>query len=140
MRAKPTVLLVEDDPSQLADYAAKLEGAGCRVLSAVTAEDAISLTQNHRVDIILTDNVLPGMSGLRSISEFAKRSDAPVLVMTSHFSVEVEHDALLLGAKFCLKKPLDFALLGRELRRALAEADAVETPSKPQTPIPDPLM
>ena len=126
MRDKPTALLVEDDPSQLADYTAKLEESGYLVHRAATAEDAIRLAQSHPIDVILTDNVLPGMTGLRAIAEFAKYSPAPVLVMTSHHSAEVEKDAQLLGARCCLRKPLDFALLLRELREA-ADAARVRT-------------
>lgn len=115
---KPTVLLVEDDPAQLSDYTAKLQGSGYRVYAAASAEDGIALAQSRRVDIILTDNVLPGMSGLRSIAEYSKCSQAPVFVMTSNLSADVKKDALMLGAKLCFKKPLDFALLCEEIQKA----------------------
>lgn len=134
-RDKPTVLLVEDDPAQLADYTTMLEGSGYRVRSAASAEDGIALTQSHRVDVILTDNVLPGMTGLRSIAEFAKCSQAPVLVMTSDSSADVEKDALMLGAKGCFKKPLDFVLLRQEIRQAI-DNNAIEPQSKSPPPGP----
>lgn len=132
MKPNPSLLIVEDDPTQLSEYVSKLAAMGHRVTSATNAEEALSLAQRIEFDVILTDNVLPGMTGLRSIPEFAKYSQAPVLVMTSHYSAEVEKDALLLGAKCCLKKPLDFTLLDQELQRALTNGTACETPAKPQ--------
>ena len=115
--AKPTVLLVEDEPILLLDYAAKIKFAGYRVLSASSAELGIYMAQYRHIDVILTDNVLPGMAGLRSIGEYAKYSRAPVLVMTSDYSAEIENDALLLGATCCLRKPLDFSTLLPALAR-----------------------
>lgn len=119
-RIKKTLLLVEDDPAQLAEYTVKLEGLGYLVHGVASAEDGIRLAKHNHVDLILTDNVLPGMTGVRSILEFAKCSKAPVLLMTSHYSKETESDALALGAKCCLKKPLDFGLMAQELQRAVA--------------------
>ena len=118
--SKKVVLLVEDDPLQLAQYGTELESRGFLVCNAASAEDGIRLVKENRIDVILTDNVLPGITGIRSILEFAKISKAPLLLMTSHYSKETEGDALLLGARCCLKKPLDFDLLDRELRKALA--------------------
>lgn len=116
-----TVLLIEDDPRQLVECITQLEKLGYRVQSAASAEDGIRLAQSNPVDVILTDNILPGMTGVRSIAEYAKWSEAPVLLMTSHYSTEVEHDALLLGAKCCLKKPLDFVFLSDQLHKVLAD-------------------
>ena len=135
MRDKPVVLLVEDDPSQLVDYITKLEGSGFLVLSAASAEHGITLAQSHHIDAILTDNILPGMTGLRSIAEFAKHTRAPVFVMTSHYNAEVENDARLLGAKGCLKKPPDFAFLRQELHGTLTDSNDIKTPARPKTDI-----
>lgn len=117
--AKRTVLVVEDDPCQLVDCVGKVLRAGYIVHSASSAEHGIRVAQGRRVDAILTDNVLPGMSGLSSIAAYAACSRAPVLLMTSDWSEEIERDALLLGAKCCLKKPLDFARVRQELVNAV---------------------
>jgi CheY-like chemotaxis protein len=100
------VLLVEDDPSQLDSYRRTLEQLGCAVFAAASAEAGIEFTRSFAVDAILTDNVLTGMTGLRSIAEYAKSTPAPVLIMTSHVSEEIKEDARLLGAKGVFAKPL----------------------------------
>jgi len=116
-----SLLIVEDDPSQLAEYAYRFEELGYQVCHAVSAEEAIVLARTHRFAAILTDNILPGMTGLRSLPELMKCSRAPVFVMTSHHSPESEQDALLLGAKAFLKKPLDFAKLHQDLQKVCRE-------------------
>lgn len=115
MRQRFSVLLVEDDPRQSSDYARRLEEAGCLVRAVASAEEAVSLVQTERFDLILSDNILPGMTGLRAIPELARWTRAPVLIMTSHHSVDGELDAALLGAAAYLKKPVDVAEV---LRRA----------------------
>jgi DNA-binding NtrC family response regulator len=100
------VLLVEDDEAQLDAYRRTLEELGCAVFAAATAEAGIEFARSARVDAILTDNVLTGMTGLRSIAEYAKSTSAPVLIMTTHIDADLRKDARLLGAKGVLAKPL----------------------------------
>jgi two-component system capsular synthesis sensor histidine kinase RcsC len=100
------LLLVEDDPAQLEDYRRMLERLGCAVFAAATAEAGIAFARSVSIDAILTDNVLTGMTGLRSIAEYAKSTDAPVVIMTSHVNADLEKDARLLGAKGVFSKPL----------------------------------
>lgn len=53
-----------------------------------------------------------------SILEHSKFSNAPIFIMTSHYSIEGEKDALLLGASGYLKKPLDFEQLCSAFEKA----------------------
>lgn len=99
------VLLVEDDPAQLEDIRVRLEGMGCRVTPAMSAESALRLAEQGGFDVILTDNVLPGITGLQALPRF-KASGASVALMTSQYNPETEKDALLLGAEAFLRKPL----------------------------------
>ena len=114
------LLIVEDDPVQLEEYRRVLNSKGYVVTCAKSAEEAISLADSNEFDAILTDNVLPGMTGLRAISEFQRRSKAPIALMTSHPSPDLHKDALLLGAAAFFKKPLDFKQVCRELDKAVA--------------------
>lgn len=56
------------------------------------------------------------MTGLRSIPELARWTSAPVLVMSGAGDPGSGKDALLLGARAYLRKPLDFGRLHRELQ------------------------
>lgn len=100
------VLVVEDDQDQLEAALSALRALGCVPAAAGDAEAGLELARGADFDVILTDNVLPGMSGLRSIAEYRKATPAPVLLMTSHYSEDFERDARLLGALRVFAKPL----------------------------------
>jgi DNA-binding response OmpR family regulator len=110
------ILLVEDDAEQLDEYCLVLRVRGYEVTAVQSAEEALKVVENERFDVILTDNVLPGMTGLRAIPELRKRSKAPIVLMTSHPNPDMEKDALLLGAEAFLEKPLDFSELDCRLK------------------------
>ena len=122
--SKPTILIVEDDSTQLADCAAKLDALGYDVDVAMTAEEGIAVVEQKEFDLILTDNLLPGMSGLSSISELRGRSTAPIFLMSSYATVESEKDALGLGARAFFKKPLDFQQVHLQFQDALTDSKA----------------
>jgi DNA-binding NtrC family response regulator len=125
------VLLVEDDPIQKHDYIRILESFGCAVTAAETAENGIELSRSNSFHVILSDNILAGMSGLRSIFEYAKATNAPVLIMTSDFGAEIEKDALLLGAKRVFAKPLAWDAVVSELAGILPSRFDAGPPSTP---------
>lgn len=113
------VLLVEDDPAQLADAWGILEAMGCRVTAAESAEAALRQVERTRFDVILTDNILPGMTGFQALPRL-RASGAPVIVMSSQHGPDTEKDAHLLGAAAFIKKPLAAKELSQLIRQALA--------------------
>ena len=112
------VLLVEDDPAQLADAWGILETLGYRITAAESAEAALRLVEQTRFDVILTDNILPGMTGLQALPRL-RASGAPVIVMSSQYGPDKEKDALLIGAHAFIKKPLVVKNLSQLIRQAL---------------------
>lgn len=81
-----------------------LEGLGCKVTMAENAEGALHCAEQTRFDLILTDNILPGMTGLQSLARL-RASGAPIIVMSSQCGPETEKDAILLGASAFIRKP-----------------------------------
>ena len=112
------VLLVEDDPAQLADAWGILEALGCRITAAESAEAALREVERARFDLILTDNILPGMTGFQALPRL-RASGAPVIVMSSQHGPDTEKDASLLGAAAFIKKPLVVKELSRLIRQTL---------------------
>ena len=116
---KPAILIVDDDPGQLAHCAAKLDALGYDVEIARSAEEGIAASKRKEFDLILTDNLLPGMSGLGSIPELRNQSAAPIFLMSSQATAESEKDAILLGARAYFSKPLDFQEVHLQFQSAL---------------------
>lgn len=114
------ILIIEDDTAQLDKYCLILRGKGYKVTGVLSAEEALKRIENEHFDAILTDNILPGMTGLNAIPELREKSKAPIILMTSQPSPDLEEDALLLGATAFFAKPLDFEQLDSKLKTALA--------------------
>jgi DNA-binding response OmpR family regulator len=86
-RGAETVLLV-DDENGVRKYMRKvLEAHGYRVLDAGDGDDAMELARRHsgRIDLLLTDDVLPGMQGTEVIRQFQElRPGVPAVRMSGY--------------------------------------------------------
>ena len=118
-----TILLVED--ADLVRNLARqvLEGAGYRVLEAANAEAAIDLCERingDRIDLLLTDVIMPGMSGNEmSRVLLAKQPGMPVLYMSGYTDdAIVQHGVLEAGINF-LQKPFTPGALATKVREVL---------------------
>ncbi|PYV63458.1 MAG: sigma-54-dependent Fis family transcriptional regulator [Acidobacteria bacterium] len=82
------------------------EGLGFTCMEASTGEDALALLEEKPAHIILTDLVMPRMSGLEFLERVRKiLPRAEVAVMTGHSSVETAVQAMKLGAYDYISKP-----------------------------------
>lgn len=102
-----TILVVDDDPSTIEVVSQLLRDQGFDVLTATNGTEASVLIQNQHkdIDILLTDAVLPGRSGLELISEMrAIAPEMPVLLMSGYpaefMGGQVRPDIPLLGKPF----------------------------------------
>jgi CheY-like chemotaxis protein/two-component sensor histidine kinase len=111
-----TVLAVDDDSLVLTNTAALLEDLGHHVLSAKSGKDALSVLNAHPdVDLVITDQVMPRMTGLQLRGEIAKlRPELPVLIATGF--AEMPADAVGGGPR--IAKPFT----QRELADAVLDA------------------
>ncbi|HIK40175.1 response regulator [Thermoleptolyngbya sichuanensis A183] len=81
-----TILVVEDTPSEMELMSHYLRESGCTVINAVTAKEAMEKAIQHRPDVIVTDVVMPGMSGFelcRSLKKQPETSKVPIVICTS---------------------------------------------------------
>lgn len=81
-----TILLVEDTPSEQELIATYLQDSGYSIISASNGEEALKKLANHKPDVVLTDLVMPGMSGLelcRSLKKNPETQQLPVIACTS---------------------------------------------------------
>jgi PAS domain S-box-containing protein len=111
------VLLVEDN-LQVRDFAAELlEDLGCEVVTADNAAEALVALTGHDFDVVLSDVVMPGMSGLELARRLAKlKPGLPVLLATGFSQTLAEEDAANIRV---VLKPYDASTLARGIAEAL---------------------
>ncbi|MHB8520017.1 MAG: sigma-54-dependent transcriptional regulator [Limisphaerales bacterium] len=120
MAGNPNILLV-DDEERLRTAAGKvLKGAGYRVVSAASGEEALDLLNQHAVALVISDLRLPGLDGIALLKQIRELWPAVEVVMiTGHGSVEQAVQAMKLGAYDFITKPLDSAALLKATAKAL---------------------
>ena len=87
-----TVLAVDDDSLVLTNTAALLEDLGHRVLSAKSGKEALATLETHPdVDLVITDQIMPRMTGLQLRDELCRRRPGlPVLIATGFAEMPAE--------------------------------------------------
>ena len=122
-RGSETVLLVEDE-SSVRDLANRLlKQQGYRVLEAANGEEALRLAQEtagERIHLLLTDVVLPQMSGKELADQLKTfRPDLKVLYTSGYTDFAVVHHGVLNSGTHFLQKPFSLKTLSQKVREAL---------------------
>ncbi len=120
---KYTVLLVDDDPGQLALLSAQLERSGeFATLSTEDPHEALVMAREEEPDAVLTDLVMPGMSGFELTSALRREFPTmPILVLTGKSQEKDAQRAYEAGANDFTTKPVEPGTLIARLRRAIDE-------------------
>ncbi len=101
------VLIVEDDRALLEVYADVLLEAGFDVAAASSGTGALRALDKDAFDVVLTDVVMPGCTGLDILRAVRERDlDVPVVLVTGNPSVESAVVAVEMGALHYLVKPV----------------------------------
>jgi two-component system response regulator HydG len=118
--AHRAVLVVDDERGIVESLAKIFDREGISVLTAFDGQAALDLLRKHRVAVLLTDVMMPGMSGMDLLK--ATRALAPeteVVLMTAYGTVETAVEAMKEGAYDFVTKPLKRAHVVRIVRNAL---------------------
>ena len=110
---KRKVLIVDDDPAMRESFDVLLQSWGFEVLQAADAREAKELVDRHEPDIVITDVVMPEISGLELLRDLkAGNPQRPVLLITARGSIDMAVEAIKQGARDFLTKPVtDFTKL-----------------------------
>jgi DNA-binding NtrC family response regulator len=104
---KAHLLLIDDDANTLASLARAFRLAGHEATVCDNALRAAELIQNERFDLILSDVVMPGKSGLELLEELKKSGlQTPIVLISGQANIEMAVKATRLGALDFLEKPL----------------------------------
>ncbi len=126
------VLLVEDEPEVRALMRDVLEAAGYQVRAAANGAEALRLAALEAPALLVSDVVMPGMTGPELAAELEKtQPELPVLFVSGYSEQVVIRRGLTLGAaqaarKDYLQKPFPPSALLQKVQRLLAEATKAE--------------
>lgn len=111
--AQPTVMVVEDNTSLLELLRRTLDRAGFRVIVAGNGQEAMSRFLENRIDIVVTDAIMPELDGFELIRILTKMSPGlPIAAISGIGDVKkFEEQAIQSGAKAVLSKPVNRAEL-----------------------------
>jgi DNA-binding response OmpR family regulator len=123
------ILLVDDDALLRRSLAFNLEQAGYRTNTAANAEDALSLAQRDRPDLILLDIGLPGMDGLDALRNFQQQVAIPIIFVTARRREVDQALGLELGADDYITKPFDLNVLLARIKAVLRRAERSTLPA-----------
>jgi two-component system nitrogen regulation response regulator NtrX len=139
---KAHLLLVDDDPNTLASLSRAFRLAGHEATVCDNAGRALELLRTETFDLILSDVVMPGKSGLELLEDLKKNGvKTPIVLISGQANIEMAVRATKLGALDFLEKPLSTEKLlvtvenalrltrledeNRELRRRLGKHELI---------------
>lgn len=116
------ILIIDDDASVRQTLTRVLQRAGFIVSSAEDGKVALKRISSETYHLVYLDIRMPGMDGLEVLQEIRKiKPDLPVILLTAHASLQSALDALRLGAKDYLVKPIDPEVFVAQTRMILEE-------------------
>ena len=123
----PTVLVVDDEPGIVESLQRVFEREGLRALTAGGGGAALDILRREPVSVLLTDLLMPGMSGMDLLK--ASRSVSPeteTILMTAYGTVENAVEAMKQGAYDFVTKPIKRAHVVRAVLKALEKRTLVQ--------------
>jgi two-component system response regulator HydG len=122
-----TILVVDDQNTHRDLSRSALEGAGFVVETAASGPEALEKLRSNAFALVVTDQIMPGMSGLELLREIRDQwSRLPVVIVTAYGTVETAVDAMKAGASDFIPKPFTPEELLLVVRRVLEHQDLVE--------------
>jgi len=122
----PLVLIVDDEKPNLESLGKIFEREGWRVSLAGSGAEALDVLRRERVSAVVTDLMMPGMSGeelLRAVKALSPETE--VVLMTAYGTVETAVAAMKEGAYDFITKPVKRHAIVKSVRRALEKASLV---------------
>jgi len=118
------ILVVDDEPKMRRVLEIMLQKMGAKVLAAENGREALTIFQDHSVDLVITDLRMPEMDGIALLAALrAQESIVPVIVITAHGTIETAVTAMKHGACDYILRPFDIDVLELAVERALNSAE-----------------
>jgi DNA-binding NtrC family response regulator len=133
-----SILVVDDESTTQDTLGAFLEGEGYRVATAGSGREALTRIEAEAFDVIVTDVVMPDLSGLDLLEHSRRLSpEVAVILISGHATVDAAIQALRKGACDYLQKPFVLDELALTVQRLLRHRTAYQEPRlRPPAPVP----
>jgi DNA-binding NtrC family response regulator len=121
----PTVslLIIDDNPGSLDLLSNALAQPGLEILTVSDPEEGLDIAYSRHPQIVLTDLVMPKLSGLEVLDRIMEVDPATdVILMTAHYSSESAVEAIKKGASDYLNKPISLPTLRERVGKLIEEA------------------
>jgi DNA-binding response OmpR family regulator len=123
MTLQKTILVVDDESPLRLSLSLILQKENYHVETAANSKEALDCLQSHEYDLMFLDLNMPGMSGIELLVQVRKQaSHMPVLILTAHAALESAIQAVRLGARDYLIKPVEPVLILTRVAEILAES------------------
>ena len=118
-----TLLLVDDDSSNLSSLVKIFEKMQLNTLAATSGEEAVKILRESIVEIVLTDLMMPGMDGMDLLENVKTLApDTEVIMMTAYATIERAVQAMRQGAYDFVTKPFRRAQIERVVKKSPRKA------------------
>lgn len=114
------ILIVEDEDTLRESLCRVFEREGYEVVAVNSAEPALELFDEGSFDLVITDIILPGITGIELIKRMREAApEQPAIVMTAYASLETAVETLRAGAYDYIVKPIIHEEMKQTVRNAL---------------------
>ena len=118
-----SIVILDDNPGSLELLSTALAQEGVIIHTAARPGEALDLIRQHRPQLVLTDLVMPEMSGLDVLNRVMETAPATdVVLMTAHYTTETAVLAIRSGAADYLEKPIRLPVLRERVGRLIDDA------------------
>ena len=117
------LLVVDDDEDVLSGLRVMLTDEGHTVRALASGQEALDAIQSDLPELIITDLLMPGMTGLELLRAVRARpacKEIPFIICSGNISLEIEGRLATLAAVSFLRKPLEILRLPQAVAEALA--------------------
>ncbi len=116
------IVLIVDDHEEMREFIADIFSDQFQVLQAERGEDALEMALTYLPDVVITDWMMPGMSGVNlchALRQNSKTNHIPILILTSKSTQESQIEGMQAGADDFISKPFNADILEIRVNKLL---------------------
>ncbi|MEA3349118.1 MAG: response regulator [Chloroflexota bacterium] len=127
MSVKPTILYVEDNPSNLRLVNRVLQAEGYTIIEAKNAQQTLKIIETEHPDLILMDINMPDMDGYTltgQLKKITKLQNVPIIAVTANVMKGDRERTIQAGCDGYIQKPIDVDSLPQQIAQYLQEVES----------------